>query len=466
MTFFPPFFPQNQQGGKLFRLESPMPISDYKSVDAYHHGERVRGLYRRDAGTFEVRKGAVKISVPDFEYSFDFTVGGKRYRSVFGRERDHGKIGARGQWESSAIENAVLALLRFRANAERGEGATSIKEELALARKVAEEKKRQEQQEKTVEDLIKLFLADIAVSAPGIKAKKPRTIKEYRLNLYRDVVPAIGERKAKDIKRTDISDIIDRIVQRKRVVQANRTLAACSRLFNWALKKGRVEYNPCAQMEKYKERPRERVLTEPEKKTASEKKPRHEEIKTLWLQLWENRAQPEARILMLCILLGARPGEICRMTWKDIDNDNWWSLDETKADVILDCYLTTTARALLGNAKKSGFIFPMKTDETRHITVDRLSRYVRDNSFWGLPPWQPRDLRRTFTTLSTGFGFGHALLNTAQARKNGSVISVYYDKHRYYSELRELFETVEREILRVIEPPDESSASVSDCESN
>jgi integrase len=436
-----------------------MPISDFKSIEAIHNGKTVRGIYCREAGTFEARKGAVKIIVPEYEYSFDFTVGGKRYRSVFGKESDYGKVGATGKWESCAIENAVEALMRFRTNAINGEGATSIKEELGLVRNVAEEKKRQQKREKTVEDLVKLFLTDIAVSSPGIKTNKPRTIKEYSLNLHRDVVPAIGKRKAKDIEREDISEIIEKIVKRGKIVQANRTLSACSRLFNWALSKGRVRYNPCAQMRKYNEKPRERVLTEPEQKEASEDKARHDEIKSLWHKLLENSEFSEARILMLCILTGARPGEVCRMKWEDIDDKDWWSVhkDEIKTEVELESYLTATATTILGKKKKKGYVFPLASDKDRPLPVDRLSRYVRDNSYLGLPNWQPRDLRRTFTTLSKGFGFSDLIINKAQARKDASVIRTHYDKRRYYNELRKLFETVEREILRIIEQPSESA---------
>ncbi len=431
-----------------------MPIKDHKAVEAFHNGKRVAGIYRCEAGTFQAKKGVVKIHVPEYEYSFDFTVSGKRYRSIFGKDSDFGKVGPSGQWVSHILEHAVEALLRFKKNAAIGEGATSVKEELALSRKTAEEMKRQEQRVLTVEDLIGLFLKDIAKKAPNIKTNKPRTINEYRLNLERDVVPAIGKKKAKDVNRDDIADIIDKIADRGKIVQSNRTLSTCSRLFNWALKKGKVVYNPCALMEKYIELPRTRVLTEPEKKEICEEEPRHEEIKRLWSMLSQS-SKTEARILMLCILLGSRPGEVCNMRWEDIDDDNWWSLNETKVDVILDCHLTSTTLSIIGSKKKSGPVFPMVRKKKSSMPVDRLSRFVRDNKHFGLPHWQPRDLRRTFTTLATGFGVDYIVLDIAQARKNKSVIREHYDKRRYYKELRQLFDTVEREILRVVNLPTE-----------
>jgi integrase len=428
-----------------------MTRTNLTSVVAIYNGRKISGIYQRQTGTFKAQKGVVKIPVPEYEYWFDFTVAGKRYRSIFGKESNYGRIGATGKWESHAIESAVEALVRFKENAKNGTGPTSIKEEQALARHAEEQRQRQERREKTVSDLIDLFLADISVVAPNIKTTKPRTIKEYRLNLQRDVIPEIGQRKAKTIEREDIAEVIGKIVKREKIVQANRTLAACSRLFNWALSKGMVLYNPCAMMRKYEEKPRERVLTEPEQREASTAKPKHEEIKVLWDQLSRHQEQTEAKILLLCILTGARPGEVCNMRWKDIES-NWWTVNETetKTGVTLDCYLTSTALTVLPPTREDGFVFALSINPPTAFPEHRLSKYVkRQHEYFGLAPWQPRDLRRTFTTLVKELGFADQIVNRAQARKDSSVIRVHYDKRRYYDELRQLFEAVEREILRI-----------------
>lgn len=434
-----------------------MPIKGVKSVEAMHQGKPVRGIYRREIGTVKPRSGVVKLSFTDYEYSFDFTVGGKRFRSVFGKESEYGKIGADKQWQSNAVEKAVEALLRYRANAETGTGPTSRKEELELARLEAEEQRRKERREKTVLQLVEAYLEDISISAQNIKSNKPRTIIEYRLNLYRDVIPAIGTRKAKSIAREDIDEIIGKIVRRGKFVQANRTLSACSRLFNWALSKGLVLYNPCAQMKKFKEIPRNRVLTEPNQKSGLRTQPRHEEIKHLWEKLTSDGNRTESRILRLCILLGARPGEICNMQWEEL-NQEWWTVDakNIKTDVNLECYLTPTARSIIGNRQNetARYVFPMASDETRPLPEDRLSKYVREtNQYFGLAPWQPRDLRRTFTTLCRHFGATDTILNKAQARTGGSVLHVHYDQYQYLMELRELFGIVEKEIQRIVGQP-------------
>lgn len=430
-----------------------MASTDLKSVVAMSNGQKISGIYRRETGTFEAKKGVVKIIVTEYEYWFDFTVARKRYRSKFGKESNYGRIGATGKWESNAIESAVEALVIFKKNAENGTSPTSVKEERALAREKAEERRRQERREKTVSDLIDLFLTDISVVAPNIKTNKPRTIKEYKLNLNRDVLPAIGTRKAKTIEREDIAEIISKIVKRGKIVQANRTLAACSRLFNWALSKGMVRYNPCSMMRKYEEKPRDRVLTDPEQREAPTSEPQHEEIKFLWSQLTKNQKQTEAKILLLCLLTGARPGEVCNMRWEDIDAP-WWTVDEaeTKTGVTLDCYLTPLALGILDPTQNIGFVFSLPSDPNKAFPEHRLSKYVkRQHEYFGLTPWQPRDLRRTFTTLAKGLGFHDQVINKAQARKDNSVIRVHYDKRQYYDELRQLFTAIEKEVLRIVD---------------
>ena len=94
----------------------------------------------------------------------------------------------------------------------------------------------------------------------------------------------------------------------------------------------------------------------------------------------------------------------------------------------------------------------MVKDRNRPVPVLRLSNFVRQrNNYFGLPAWQPRDLRRTFTTLATGFNFDDKILNKAQARKDHSVIRGVYDQRHYFKQLRKLSKTVETEILRITE---------------
>ena len=149
-------------------------------------------------------------------------------------------------------------------------------------------------------------------------------------------------------------------------------------------------------------------------------------------------------------------------TLKEIGG-NWWTVNETetKTGVMLDCYLTTTALTILKPTREKGSVFALPSDPSKAFPDHRLLKYVkRQHEYFGLAPWQPRDLRRTFTPLAKGLGYDDQIVNRAQARKDSSVIRVHYDKRRYYDELRQLFEAVEREILRINGQPVENAKAI------
>jgi hypothetical protein len=60
-----------------------------------------------------------------------------------------------------------------------------------------------------------------------------------------EIVPKLGGRRLGDVKRADVLDILDDIVDRGAPIGANRTLAALSRLCNWAVERGIIAASPC-----------------------------------------------------------------------------------------------------------------------------------------------------------------------------------------------------------------------------
>ena len=99
---------------------------------------------------------------------------------------------------------------------------------------------------------------------------RKRSWKEDRRLLDHDVIPAIGRRKAKTVKRRDIRLMLDEIIERGAPITANRVLAVVRKMFRFAISRDIVQVNPCEAIEApAKESSRERVLSE-------------SEIKTLW----------------------------------------------------------------------------------------------------------------------------------------------------------------------------------------
>jgi integrase len=95
---------------------------------------------------------------------------------------------------------------------------------------------------------------------------KKRSWREDARMLHRDVLPAWGSRRARDVTARDVRRLLDAIVERGAPIQANRTLAVVRRMFNWAAAPDRAMvpqgHNPCRGLERpAQKRQRERVLS-------------------------------------------------------------------------------------------------------------------------------------------------------------------------------------------------------------
>jgi hypothetical protein len=93
--------------------------------------------------------------------------------------------------------------------------------------------------------------------------RKPATLRLYRLVIDGHLKPRLGAVPIADVTAEDILKLHHRL--RATPYMANRVLAVSSKLFNWAATAGYrgpgPHVNPCAGIEKYRERPRKRYLT-------------------------------------------------------------------------------------------------------------------------------------------------------------------------------------------------------------
>ncbi len=108
-------------------------------------------------------------------------------------------------------------------------------------------------------DLCSRFLEDYS------KPKNSKsTVQSNKGYIGRYILPAFGSKKARDITRVDVADLITRM---KRIpVQANRTLSCLRKMFNMAEVWGYREdgTNPCRHIPKYPENGKTRLITDGE----------------------------------------------------------------------------------------------------------------------------------------------------------------------------------------------------------
>ena len=150
---------------------------------------------------------------------------------------------------------------------------------------------------------------------------RKRTWEEDARMLSKDVIPFLGRRKAKDIKRRDIILLIDEIVNRGSPIAANRTLRIIRKMFSFAVKRGVLDASPCIEIDApAKENQRERVLTE-------------DEIKMFWFGLDNAKMSDGTKLVLKLLLVTAqRKGEVTQAEWSEIDlKKGWWTIPKEKS---------------------------------------------------------------------------------------------------------------------------------------
>ena len=140
---------------------------------------------------------------------------------------------------------------------------------------------------------------------------KPRTVEACRWLVKKFVLPDLGGMAIAEVDRENITDLHHK--HRNTPYQANRILEVVRKMFNlaeaWGLRDDGS--NPCRHVQKYKEKKRERFLTE-------------EEFHRLGRVLNEIEAEgPEHRssvtAIRLLMLTGSRLNEIQTLRWEDVD---------------------------------------------------------------------------------------------------------------------------------------------------
>ena len=256
----------------------------------------------------------------------------------------------------------------------------------------------------------------------------------------RHATPRWGKLQATTITRGDVKQMMARI---EAPIVANQTLAAVSAVFTWGMKEEIVTANPCKLVERNPTKSRERVLSE-------------SEIPVFW-QVFDEVESVTGAALKLILLSGQRPGEITAMRREHV-RDGWWEMPGepvpaigwpgTKNAASHRVWLPKPAQELLaglgdGRESATGFVFA----GARGRAVHKLDAAMRDIcAKLGADRATPHDLRRTFSTIVTGLGFGRDALNRVTNHKDGGIATVY-DRHGYADENKRIMETTATKIM-------------------
>ena len=270
------------------------------------------------------------------------------------------------------------------------------------------------------------------------KYAKPRkrSWKEDKRILYKDVVPRWGKRKAQDVARRDIILLLDEIVERGALIQANRTLATIRKMYSFAMGRGILESSPCVAIPApSKENRRDRVLSE-------------DEVKIFWEKLATAKMERSTALaLKLQLITAQRKGEVAGSEWADFDLKNgWWTIPAEKSKnglphrVPLSSFAIETLNELKIISGDSKWLFPSPRDG-QHIAETSVDHAVRANAeHFKIDHFTPHDLRRSAASMMTASGVQRLTVSKILNHVETGITSVY-DRHSYDKEKRKALRT-------------------------
>jgi len=282
--------------------------------------------------------------------------------------------------------------------------------------------KRADRDSPSVQDLADIYIEKWA------KPRK-RSWQEDQRQLTSNVLPFIGRKKAMDVTKRDVIEILDNLVDRGSPIAANRTFAVIRKMFRFGLMKDLVPHNPCEALQAPSaEHQRDRVLNT-------------DEIKAFWnvLDGDDLAMTPGIRIcLKLMLATAQRRVEMAMAQWSDFD-DGWWTIPASisKNGLAHRVPLSPFALKLLGQADKgdSPFVFPGRSGNGP-VRIETVTKSLRHNEqAFGLDHFTPHDLRRTAASQMASTGVSRLVISKILNHAESGITAVY-DRHSYDQEKR------------------------------
>lgn len=289
--------------------------------------------------------------------------------------------------------------------------------------------RRAERTAETVEELAELYLEKWA------RPRKRSAAEDERI-LRRDVVPAWAGRRARNVERRDVVELLDRIVRRGAPIAANRTLAVVRKMFNFALGRDLVPANPCA------------MVAAPARENARERVLAAEEIRAVWRGLPATGMSPAVQLtLKLMLATAQRKGEVSRAEWPEFDlGAGLWTIpaERAKNGLAHRVPLSGLALEVLGQARAgigdARWVFrsPRGGGPVHDTAIDHALKDARGRL--AVPDLTPHDLRRTAASQMASLGLGRLVVSKILNHAEPGVTAVY-DRHGYDAEKRRGLET-------------------------
>lgn len=247
---------------------------------------------------------------------------------------------------------------------------------------------------------------------------KATSAAEYHRLLRLHVPPALRSRALVDVQRSDIAKL--HLSLRDKPYQANRLLAVLSKVFSWADLHGlRSEVtNPCRHIDRFRERKRQRFLTEPEIARLGNALAKAER---------DRMASPWAiAAIWLLILTGARLSEIRTLRWSDVDlTRRRLMLPDSKTDEKMIHLSGGAIDVLRSLPRQDNNPYVICGDKAKACLVNLQKPWRRIRHLAGLDDVRIHDLRHTFASVAAAQGVSLQMIGGLLGHANPATTARY-----------------------------------------
>jgi len=245
--------------------------------------------------------------------------------------------------------------------------------------------------------------------------RKPKTAENYthQFNRY---LRRWKTRRISAIKRSQIQSRHAQIGRDHGPYIANRVLALLSAMYGkaiaWEAYKGE---NPAKGVQKFREKSRDRFI-------------QADELPRFFQALSEEENVTARECILLCLLTGARRGNVQAMRWEELDlNRGTWRIPDTKSGEDITIPLVPLAQEILGTrreaAEESPWVFPGRFKDV-HIKELRFA-WIRILKRAEIENLRLHDLRRTMGSWQAAQGASLTIIGKSLGHKSPGSTSIY-----------------------------------------
>jgi integrase len=256
-----------------------------------------------------------------------------------------------------------------------------------------------------------------------------RSCAEVERIMRREVLPWLGARDIAAVRKRDIIELVDSVMDRGAPILANRVLAHTKRMFRWAAGRDIIDVDPAAHIERPSpERARDRVLGDDE-----------------LVSIWRASAQiggPFGAGIRLLIATGARREEIFGLRWSEIDGNDLAPVvrlpaERSKVGEARVIPLSPLAMQVIEGLPRAGSFAVSTTGAVPFSNISKNKRALDDAS--GVRDWRIHDIRRTVATGLQRLGVRLEVIEAVLGHVSGTRAGVVgvYQRHKFEDEARE-----------------------------